>query len=137
MMSSGADAEGDVGNASLPSAIFNNTIDEYNNFSIISNLFDNNDRYVLRTHKWKMREQNTYLVKDSEIRAKNWTKFVLKIVQKAQNGLLQYVNFHKISWRACLQTPLQPFLSFNLLQINSAGKYLALKIRIAPLRKKS
>ena len=43
----------------LPSpAIFNVIFDEYN-FSIILNLFDNNDPYAINTHKWKMWEQNT------------------------------------------------------------------------------
>ena len=57
-----------------PPAIFNFIFDECN-FSIILNLFDNNNSYVLSTHIWKMWEQNvSYLVKDSRLGAKKLKK---------------------------------------------------------------
>ena len=53
-----------------PPYSFNAVFDEYN-FSIISNLFDNNHLHALSTHKSKMCEQNvSYLVKDLRVRGK-------------------------------------------------------------------
>ena len=53
-----------------PTNIFKCLSDEYN-FSIISNLFHNNNLYALSMHKSKMREQNaSYLIKNSELETK-------------------------------------------------------------------
>ena len=111
-----------------PPAIFNVVFDEYS-FSIILNLFDNNDPYTLGTHKSKMFEQNaSYMVENSEIGAKKLTKFALKIVQKALKLPLKHLNFQKFSVAACPRTPYRVILLFrNLLQINSAWKKNMLK----------
>ena len=67
---------------SLP-AIFNVIFDNHN-FSIILNLFDNNDPYAENTNKWKMWEQNTvYLVKDSDLGVKKLKKICLENCSKS------------------------------------------------------
>ena len=48
---------------------FNNIFNEYN-FSIISNLFDNNDPCALNTYKRKTREQNVSQLFGEELRVR-------------------------------------------------------------------
>ena len=57
-----------------------------------------------------MYEQNaSYLVKHSDLGAKNLNKICLKFVQKVLKWPLQYVNFQKFSGGAYPRTPLEPF----------------------------
>ena len=58
-----------------------------------------------------MCEQNaSYLVKHSDLGAKNLNKICLKIGQKVLKWPLQYVNFQKCFGAACPRTLLEPFL---------------------------
>ena len=58
-----------------------------------------------------MYEQNaSYLVKHSELGAKNLNKICLRIVQKVPKWPLQYVNFQKFSGGASHRTPQELFL---------------------------
>ena len=66
-------------------------------------------------------QNEAYLVKHIRIRCKTY-KVWLKIVQTALKWPLQYVNFQKFSREKCPQTPLEPFLFLDFLQINSAEK---------------
>ena len=93
------------------SAIFKHLFDEYNFFTI-SNPFDNDKPYTLSMiSESKMREQTaSYLVKHSDLEAKNLNKICLKIVQKVLKWRLQYVNSQKFSGGACPRTPLELFL---------------------------
>ena len=80
----GADVGGGIRVFTLP-ALFNYIFDKYN-FSIISNLFDNNKLYALSTHNWKCAkklQKKSYLEKYSELGSKNLNKLCLKNVQKA------------------------------------------------------
>ena len=57
-----------------------------------------------------MYEQNAlYLVKHSDLGAKNLNKICVKIVQKILKWSLQCVNFQKISGGTRPRTPLEPF----------------------------
>ena len=81
-----------------PPAILKNVFHEYN-FSIISNLFDNNKPNALSKHKSTMCEQNaSYLEKHSN-------KIFLNIVEKAQTWLLQYENFQNFSGKHAPEPP--------------------------------
>ena len=69
-----------------------------------------------------MHEQNaSYLVKHSDLGAKNFNKISLKIVQKILKWPLQFVNFQKISGRACPRTP-RSYFNLKMLQNDSAEK---------------
>ena len=79
-----------------PPAIFNVVFDEYS-FSIILNLFDNNDPYALGTHKSKMFEQNaSYMVENSELGAKKLNKICLKNCSKSIKIAIKTSKFSKI-----------------------------------------
>ena len=51
----------------------------------------------------------SYLVKHSDLGAKDLNKICVKIVQKLLRGSLQYVNFQKI-FGSIIPDPLEPFL---------------------------
>ena len=58
-----------------------------------------------------MYEQNaSYLMKHSELGAKNSNKICLKIVQKVLKWPLRYVNFQKFSGEHMSPDPLEAFL---------------------------
>ena len=85
-----------MGDAFPPPAVFNNIFDECS-FSIISNFFDNNDSYALSTHKWKMCEQNaSYLVKKSELGAKQLNKINLQSCSKNTKMAIEASTFSKL-----------------------------------------
>ena len=88
-----------------PPAILKN-VHEYN-FSIISNLFDNNEPYAaLSKHQSTMCEQNaSYLKKHSELGAKKLNKIFLNTVGKAQTWPLLYENFQKFRGSMPLNPP--------------------------------
>ena len=86
-----------MGDASPPSAIFNNALDE-ENFSIILNLFITICLSCLKNVYSKLCEQNaSNLVKNSKLGTKNVNKICLKIVQKALKWPSQCTNFQKYS----------------------------------------
>ena len=93
----------------LPPAIFKNVFDVgLYNFSIISNLFDNNKPYALNTHNRKCANKmhHNYLAKHSELRF----KICLKINPKALKWPLQHENFPKIFRKSMPPDPLRAFL---------------------------
>ena len=70
-------------------------------------------------------EQNvSYLVKHSDLGAKNLNKICLKFVQKVLKWPLQFVQFQKFSGGT---GPLRAFFILNMLQNKSAGKKTTLK----------
>ena len=76
-----------------PPYSFNAVFDEYN-FSIISNLFDNNHLYALSTHKSKMCEQNvSYLLKDLELEAKKLNRICHKNCSKSSKMAITVSKF--------------------------------------------
>ena len=106
-----------------PAYSFNAVFDEYN-FSIISNLFDNNRLYALSTHKSKMCEQNvSYLVKDVELEAKKLNRICHKNCSKSSKMAITGSKFLK-PFRGSIppDSPRAIFLFHNLLQINFPEK---------------
>ena len=106
-----------------PPYSFNAVFDEYN-FSIISNLFDNNHLYALSTHKSKMCEQNvSYLVKDLELEAKKLNRICHKSCSKSSKLAITVSKFLK-TFRGSIppDPPRAIFLFLNLLQINFPEK---------------
>ena len=70
------------------------------------------DSEIKSEFKSKMSEQNAlYLVKHSDLEAKNFNKICVKIVQKVLKWPLQYVIFSKFSWGARLRTSHSIFYS--------------------------
>ena len=102
---------------------FNAVFDEYN-FSIISNLFDNNHLYALSTHKSKMCEQNvSYLVKDLELEAKKLNRICHKNCSKSSKMAITVSKFLKTFRESIPPDPPRAILLFlNLLQINFQEK---------------
>ena len=106
-----------------PSYSFNAVFDEYN-FSIISNLFDNNHLYALSTHKSKKCEQNvSYLVKDLELEAKKLNRICHKNCSKSSKMTITVSKFLK-TYRGSIppDPPRAIFLFLNSLQINFPEK---------------
>ena len=69
-----------MGGASPPPAIFKHAFDEYN-FSIISNLFDDNKPYALSTHNRKCTNKMHHIFgKALRIRGKKFKQNLLEIV---------------------------------------------------------
>ena len=77
----------------IPHQAINNVFDNYN-FFLNFNLFDSNNFYVLSKHKSEtVRTKCIIFGEGFSIRGKKLkTNFALKIVRKALNRLLQYVN---------------------------------------------
>ena len=118
---------GNEGDASPPPIIFNNALDKYK-FFIFLNFFITICLSRLKQAYSKLWKQNgLYLVKHSELKAKNKNKVCQKIVQKAPNWPLQSANFQNYSGGACPRTPLELCLLLKLLRINFGGKTYARK----------
>ena len=90
---------------------FNYAFDEYN-FSIISNLFDNNSSYALY---WYTEIENvrknciiSEFVKTSKLRAKTSNTICLKTCSRSTKMAIIECGF---SGRACPRNPLKPLLS--------------------------
>ena len=106
---------------------FNNAFNGYN-FSIISNLFDNNNFYALyRNTEIENVRKNCIMpvfVKTSKLRAKNSNTICLKTCSRNTKIAIIKSKFLKIFLESMPSDPLKPLLSsvLNLLQTNSAGK---------------
>ena len=112
------------------SAIFKHVVDEYN-FFIISNLFVNNEPYAQARIMENVRTNCIIIGETLRFRGKNFKQNLLKNCSKSTEVLkwpLQNVNFQKFSGGACPQNPPRAFFILNMLQNNSAGKKLRLKI---------
>ena len=86
-----------------PPAIFKHVFDEYN-FSMISNLFHYNKPYALSTHNRKCTNKKHYLVKHSDLGAKNLKQNLPKSCSKSTkiatpHYLIQnFIPLTKIFW---------------------------------------
>ena len=97
-----------------PPYSFNAVFDEYN-FSMISNLFDNNHLYALSTHKSKMCEQNvSYLVKDLELEAKKLNKICHKNCSKSAKMAITVSKFLKTFRGSIPPDPLEPYFCSSI-----------------------
>ena len=117
-----------MGDANLPAATFKNISDEYN-FSSISNLFINDRSYALITHWSKMCKMLFHEALRN--RVKTFRQNLLENYSKTTklDIIIRFVNFQKLSGRACPRTSLEPFLFLNMLQINSTKKIPLIKCR--------
>ena len=103
----------------LPLAIFKNVFDIYN-FSVISNLFENNKPYALGTHNEKCANKMHHIWRSTQIK-----KFEQDLPENYLKSTKIAITACKFSGRACPRTPQELFLFFYKLQICSAEEKYA------------
>ena len=127
----GADSGGmDEGMYSPHQLFFDYVFDKYN-FSIISNLFNDNKPYALAHIIENVRTQCIilYLVKYSllKIIVKKFKQSLPEKCSKNTKIAITACNISKFFLRSMPRTPLKPFLYFNLLQLALLKKTIRLK----------
>ena len=107
----------------LPPAIFKNVFD-VGNFSTISNLFDSDKSYAVRTHSRiieNMRTNASCLAKHSKLGSK-FKQNMSENYSKRTKTAIPACKFSKFFRGSMPRTPVEPFLLLNQLQISSAEK---------------